>query len=103
MSAHTSALTTAAASRRWSRPRGAPPSRSPAWPPRGRGGRCGAVVAPARAAPLALAALLAEWRAFADVSTYAGRPVPFFKRAQIAAADLDRMGVAELRDFDGLT
>ncbi|HUC08528.1 MAG TPA: queuosine salvage family protein, partial [Solirubrobacterales bacterium] len=51
----------------------------------------------------ALAELLARWSAFADVSTYDGRRIPFFKRAQIAAADLDRMGLAELRDLDRLT
>jgi len=50
-----------------------------------------------------LAALLAAWNAFADTSIYEGRPVPFFKRAQIAAADLDRMGIAKLRDIDRLT
>lgn len=52
---------------------------------------------------LALADLLAGWDAFADVSSYDGEPVPFFKRAQIAAADVDRMGVAELRDVERLT
>jgi hypothetical protein len=51
----------------------------------------------------ALAGLLAGWQAFADVSTYEGRPVPFFKRAQIAAADLDRMGVADLGEQERLT
>jgi hypothetical protein len=50
-----------------------------------------------------LAGLLAAWDAFADVSTYEGRSVPFFKRAQIAAADIDRMGIAKLRDLDRLT
>jgi hypothetical protein len=48
-----------------------------------------------------LAAELAQWRAFADVSTYAGRTVPFFKRAQLAAADLDRAGVASSRTATG--
>jgi len=52
---------------------------------------------------VALAGLLAGWDAFADVSTYDGRPVPFFKRAQIAAADLNRTGVAELAGEDRLT
>jgi hypothetical protein len=67
------------------------------------GGRFEAVVEAARGSALALADLLARWRAFADVSAYDGRPVPFFKRAQIAAADADRMGVAALRDLDRLT
>jgi hypothetical protein len=67
----------------------------------------------------ALATLFASWDAFADVSTYPlesshfsslsgrkcerGRPVPFFKRAQLAAADVHRAAVAELRDLDRLT
>ena len=51
----------------------------------------------------ALADLLAGWAAFADASEYAGRPVPFFKRAQLAAADLDRAGVVKLADLDRLT
>lgn len=50
-----------------------------------------------------LAGLLAGWEAFADVSAYDGRPVPFFKRAQIAAADLNRSGIAELAGEDRLT
>jgi Potential Queuosine, Q, salvage protein family len=50
-----------------------------------------------------LAGLLATWDAFADVSIYEGRSVPFFKRAQIAAADLDRIGVTKLPDLDCLT
>lgn len=56
----------------------------------------GRFLAPAEAAggsAPALAGLLAEWRAFADASTYDGRPVPFFKRAQLVAADLDRFAV----------
>jgi hypothetical protein len=52
---------------------------------------------------VALAELLAGWYCFADVSTYAGRRVPFCKRAQIAAADLHHAGAAELRDLDRLT
>jgi len=46
---------------------------------------------------------LAEWRCFEDVSVYDGRRVPFLKRAQIAAADLHRAGVAEFADIDRLT
>ncbi len=67
------------------------------------GGRFEAVVEAAQGSAPALTGLLAGWRAFADVSTYVGRPVPFFKRAQIATADLDRIGLAELRDLDRLT
>lgn len=51
----------------------------------------------------ALAELLAGWDAFADVSVYEGREVPFLKRAQLAAADLDRAAVVALRDLGHLT
>jgi len=49
--------------------------------------------------------LLRAWDSFADVSVYDGVnvPVPFLKRAQIAAADLARAGVAAFRDLDRLT
>lgn len=67
------------------------------------GGRFAAAIDSASGSAPALAGLLAGWRAFADVSEYDGRPVPFFKRAQIAAADVHRMGLAELRDLDRLT
>jgi hypothetical protein len=67
------------------------------------GGSFEAVVDSASGSAVALADLLAGWRAFADVSTYEGHPVPFFKRAQIAAADLDRSGVVDLRDVSRLT
>lgn len=67
------------------------------------GGRFEAVVEAAEASAPTLADLLSGWRAFADVSSYDGRDIPFFKRAQIAAADLDRMGLTELRDLDRLT
>lgn len=70
---------------------------------RDHGGRFEHVVDAAGGSALELADLLAGWDAFADVSRYEGRPVPFFKRAQIAAADIDRAGVAELRDVDRLT
>jgi hypothetical protein len=52
---------------------------------------------------LALVDTLATWRAFADTSIYMEREVPFFKRAQITAADLARAGLADLRDLDRLT
>jgi hypothetical protein len=44
---------------------------------------------------VALAERLARWDCFADTSSYDGRPVPFFKRAQIAAADLHLAGAAD--------
>ena len=46
---------------------------------------------------------LAGWRCFRDVSLYDGREVPFLKRAQIAAADLNRAGVGDFHDLDQLT
>lgn len=67
------------------------------------GGSFESVVDAAGGSALALADLLAGWDAFADVSEYEGERVPFFKRAQIAAADVDRMGVAKLRDVERLT
>jgi hypothetical protein len=77
MSVTTSSASTAAASVRW--------------------------VEAANGSAAALAGLLAGWRAFADVSTYDGRSVPFFKRAQITAADVARADLADLADLDRLT
>lgn len=67
------------------------------------GGRFEKLVDAAGGSALALADLLASWDAFADSSTYEGRIVPFYKRAQIAAADLDRAGVAAFPDRRRLT
>jgi hypothetical protein len=67
------------------------------------GGSFVSLVDAARGSAVTLAGLLAGWDAFADVSTYDGRPVPFFKRAQIAAADLNRAGVADLEGEERLT
>jgi hypothetical protein len=67
------------------------------------GGHFAAVVDAAGGSAPALAELLAGWNAFADVSAYEGREVPFFKRAQIAAADLQLAGVAVLRERERLT
>ncbi len=65
-----------------------------------------AVDSAAPSAP-ALAGLFATWEAFADVSVYrapdAALRVPFFKRAQLLAADLDRAGVIRLEGLDHLT
>lgn len=66
-------------------------------------GRFENVVEAADGSALAFADLLSGWRAFADVSTYEGRSIPFFKRAQIAAADVARAGLAELASVDRLT
>jgi Queuosine salvage protein len=70
---------------------------------REHGGRFEAVIEAANGSALGLTDLLAGWRAFADVSTYDGRSVPFFKRAQIAAADVARAGLADPADLDRLT
>jgi Potential Queuosine, Q, salvage protein family len=43
---------------------------------------------------------LPMWR---DESTYAGEPVPFYKRAQLAAADVHLQGLAPARDLPSLT
>ena len=51
----------------------------------------------------ALAGTLAAWDSFADASRYDGLQIPFFKRAQLAAADLHRAGIADLPGFDRLT
>jgi Potential Queuosine, Q, salvage protein family len=67
------------------------------------GGSFEAVAEAAGGSAVAMAELLSAWRAFADVSEYDGQPVPFFKRAQIAAADLARMGLADFGDLDRLT
>jgi Potential Queuosine, Q, salvage protein family len=66
-------------------------------------GRFEALVDDAAGSALALVDSLAAWDAFADVSTYEGRPIPFYKRAQIAAADLNRAGIADLRGEERLT
>jgi hypothetical protein len=50
-----------------------------------------------------LAATFAAWDSFGDVSIYDGHGVPLYKRAQLAAADLLRAGVADLPGVDRLT
>jgi hypothetical protein len=61
------------------------------------------VVEAAGGSAVALAGLLAGWDSFADVSSYHGSAVPFYKRAQIAAADLADGGVVRWRDSERLT
>lgn len=46
---------------------------------------------------------LGSWPCFADASRYEELEVPFLKRAQIAAADLHRAGVADFADLGRLT
>jgi hypothetical protein len=50
-----------------------------------------------------LARSLGAWKCFADASAYRALTVPFLKRAQLAAADLDRAGVISFGDLDRLT
>jgi Potential Queuosine, Q, salvage protein family len=50
-----------------------------------------------------LATELASWPTWRDVSPYDGEEVPFFKRAQIAAADLALAGLAPADDLARLT
>jgi Potential Queuosine, Q, salvage protein family len=62
------------------------------------------VVASAGGSAVGMVEVLADFHAFGgDVSDYEGRPVPFYKRAQIAAADLHLGGVVEFADLHRLT
>jgi hypothetical protein len=67
------------------------------------GGSFAAVVDRAGSSAVQLVETLAGWQSFSDVSDYDGRSIPFLKRAQITAADLDRAGVAAFDDLDRLT
>jgi hypothetical protein len=67
------------------------------------GGSFEAVVDAAAGSTVALTDLIANWDAFADTSVYEGMLIPFYKRAQLAAADLVRSSAAELTDLDRLT
>jgi hypothetical protein len=67
------------------------------------GGRFEAVVDAAGDSAVALVELLRGWECFADSSGYDGLTIPFLKRAQIAAADLERAGVTAMSDRDRLT
>jgi hypothetical protein len=66
-------------------------------------GRFAGPVDAAGGSAVSLATNLGRWTSFADTSTYHGLAVRFLKRAQIAAADLARAGVADLHDLDRLT
>jgi Potential Queuosine, Q, salvage protein family len=50
-----------------------------------------------------LASYLGSWPTWHDVSVYDGEEVPFFKRAQIAAADVAISGIAPVDDLGALT
>jgi hypothetical protein len=67
------------------------------------GGSFAGVVDAADGSAVRLVETLAGWGCFRDISTYDGRDVPFLKRAQIAAADLQRAGVADFHDLEQLT
>ena len=66
-------------------------------------GRFVGVVDRAGASAIALVSALATWSCFADTSDYDGIAIPFLKRAQIAAADLDLARVAAFDDLNALT
>ena len=68
-------------------------------------GHGGSFLALARSAGSAegLASELAGWPTWSDVSPYGGRRVPFFKRAQIAAADLALAGLGSAAGLERLT
>jgi hypothetical protein len=67
------------------------------------GGKFSSPVDAAAGSAVALVERLAGWRSFADSSSYEGIEVPFLKRAQITAADLAEVRVAEFTDLDRLT
>lgn len=71
------------------------------------GGDFAAVVAAAGGSAARLAELLTGMPFFQDVASYNGRPVAFYKRAQITVADLalafDRQGPGHFADLDQLT
>jgi hypothetical protein len=66
-------------------------------------GRFAGLVDAAGGSAVALVERLQGWDSFADTSRYGDLAVPFLKRAQITAADLDRAGVGAFRDLDRLT
>ncbi|MGA9857591.1 MAG: queuosine salvage family protein, partial [Solirubrobacteraceae bacterium] len=67
------------------------------------GGSFAAVVDAAGGSAVHLATALGGWACFADCDRYDELRIPFLKRAQIAAADLDRAGVARWSDLGRLT
>lgn len=70
-------------------------------------GRFTGPIAAAGGSAARLVALLAAIPSFRDVASYRGRPVPFYKRAQIVAADLTLAfggtGLGAFGDLDRLT
>jgi len=68
-----------------------------------RAGGVTSLIDAADGSAVALARTLGSWDCFEDVSRYDELDVPFLKRAQIAAADLHRAGVAQFTDLGRLT
>ncbi|MDQ6835560.1 MAG: queuosine salvage family protein [Actinomycetota bacterium] len=66
-------------------------------------GRFAAVAESADESAVVLATRLSGWNCFSDTSTYDELEVPFFKRAQLACADLQAAGVARFGDVHRLT
>jgi Potential Queuosine, Q, salvage protein family len=67
------------------------------------GGSFAGLVDASGSSAVALAQRLGGWRCFADISHYGEFEIPFLKRAQIAAADLERADVTRFVDLDRLT
>jgi putative queuosine salvage protein len=67
------------------------------------GGRFTAVVDAVDGSAVSLVEMLAGWPCFGDTSNYEGLELPFLKRAQIAAADLQRADVLRAHDLERLT
>ncbi|HLI61072.1 MAG TPA: queuosine salvage family protein [Solirubrobacteraceae bacterium] len=67
------------------------------------GGAALALVAEAGGSAVTFASRIGEWSCFADRSQYEELSVPFLKRAQIAACDLERAGAAAWHDAARLT
>jgi hypothetical protein len=70
---------------------------------RDHGGRFLALARSGGGSAVALAERLGRLPTWRDVSPYDGAPVPFFKRAQLAAADLHLQGIAPAADLAALT
>ena len=66
-------------------------------------GRFAVVVDAADGSASTLVQTLSRWACFSDTSTYEALELPFLKRAQIAAADLHRVGLLGAHDLGRLT
>jgi hypothetical protein len=61
------------------------------------------ILAEAGGSAIRLVTRMSGWDCFGDTSPYGPLEVPFFKRAQLAASDLQAAGVAVFTDLDRLT